>query len=153
VYDIYYTYSTLLPANLLTSLHVLPHFPASFKTVLFQDRFGKTCFNILFSLNVLIVKVQNFVTLFTTKIVIVADDYPYIFLIVLVEPAPPCHRCSCPRSSQSFPPVPREITGYSARNPVARASFAVIREGKVDIWLRRVCMISRTGPHAVNSCM
>ena len=27
-------------------------------------------------------------TLFTGKVVIVADDYPYIFLIALVEPAP-----------------------------------------------------------------
>jgi len=28
------------------------------------------------------------VTLFTAKVVTVADDYPYIFLIALVEPAP-----------------------------------------------------------------
>jgi hypothetical protein len=41
-----------------------------------------------FSLNVLIFKVQNFVTLFTAKAVIVADDYPYIFLIAWVEPGP-----------------------------------------------------------------
>jgi len=149
VYDIYYTYSTLLPANLLTLLYVLQYFPASYKTVLFQDRFGKTCSN-LFSLNVLIFRVQNFMTLFTAKVVTVADDYPYIFLIALVEPAP-YDPGTC--LVTGVPPLPREVTGYSVRNSVVRASFAVIREDKVDIWLRSVCMISRTGPYAVNSCL
>jgi hypothetical protein len=88
VYDICYTYSTLLPVKLLTTLHVLPHFSTSSKTALFQERFGKTCFNLIFPLNVLIFKVPNFVTLFTAKVVTVADDYPYIFLIALVEPPP-----------------------------------------------------------------
>jgi len=141
VYYIYYTYSTLLPANLLT--------------------YFMFCRTFLLPLK------RSFSRIASVKLVLTSFSRQRLSLLPMITPTyfwlPWWNRHRTTQAlamspvflskEQSFPPVPREVTGYSARNSVARASFAVIREGKVDIWLRRVCMISRTGPHAVNSCL